>query len=215
LRKSQGEVFPAKRELLERLSRGQKPHTLFIGCSDSRVAPELFTQTEPGELFVIRNAGNIVPPYTQPSGGVTAGIEFAVAALGVRHIVVCGHSDCGAMKGLLHPERLTAMPAVASWLQQAEATRQVVQETCPGLDETQTIRALTRRNVLVQLHNIRTHPSVAAGLAVGKLHLYGYVYDIACRQVDAFDPEEQTYAPLNGEFAANQVAQPNTFRSSG
>ena len=196
LREFQEQVFPSKRELFERLAKGQQPHTLFVSCADSRVIPDLFTQAEPGELFVIRNAGNIVPAYTRSSGGVTATIEFAVLALGVRHIVVCGHTDCGAMKGLLHPERLISMPTVASWLQQAEATRRIVLDNRPGLDEAETVSALIRENVLVQLQNLQTHPAVASALAAGKLSLYGWVYDIGTGQVDAFDAGKQAFVRL-------------------
>jgi carbonic anhydrase len=198
LRKFQDEVFPAKRELFERLAQGQRPSTLFVTCADSRVVPDLFTQAEPGELFVIRNAGNIVPPYTRPAGGVTATIEFAVAALGVRHIVICGHADCGAMKGLLHPERTAAMPAVASWLQQAETTRRVVQENHDAGDEAQTVDVLIRENVLAQIANLQTHPSVASRLAAGALSLYGWVYDIRTGQVDAYDGTRQSWVLLDG-----------------
>jgi len=148
LRKFQDDVFPAKRELFERLAKGQQPSTLFITCADSRVMPDLFTQAEPGELFAIRNAGNIVPPFGRQPGGVTATIEFAVVALGVRHIIVCGHTDCGAMKGLLHPESLAAMPTVASWLMQADATRRIVLENYETNDEAQLVDAMIREKKL-------------------------------------------------------------------
>ncbi len=198
LRKFQEEIFPAKRELFESLAKGQQPSTLFITCADSRVVPDLFTQSEPGELFVIRNAGNIVPPFSRQPGGVTATIEFAVVALGVRHIVVCGHTDCGAMKGLLHPEKLAAMPTVASWLMQADATRRLVLENYETADEAQLIDAMIRENVLVQLRNLETHPSVASRVARGDLSLYGWIYDISAGQVDSFDAAEQRYIRLDG-----------------
>ncbi len=200
LRKFQEEVFPAKQELFERLAQGQQPSTLFITCADSRVVPDLFTQAEPGELFVIRNAGNIVPPFGRQPGGVTATIEFAVVALNVRHIIVCGHTDCGAMKGLLHPEALTAMPTVASWLMQAEGTRRLVRENYETEDEAQLIDAMIRENVLIQLHNLATHPSVASRLARGDLSLYGWIYDIGTGQVDSFDGDEQRYVRLDGTY---------------
>lgn len=198
LKKFQSEVFPAKRELFEKLAAGQQPSTLFVTCADSRVVPDLFTQADPGELFVIRNAGNIVPPYTQPSGGVTATIEFAVAALSVRHIVVCGHTDCGAMKGLAHPERVVAMPAVASWLKQAEAARQIVLDNYAGMSDLEISNILIRENVLVQLQNLQTHPSVASGLAGGSLSLYGWVYDIGTGEVEAYDIARQSWVAVDG-----------------
>ena len=208
LRKFQEEVFPAKRELFERLAQGQSPSTLFITCADSRVVPDLFTQAEPGELFVIRNAGNIVPPFGRHPGGVTATIEFAVVALGVRHIVVCGHTDCGAMKGLLHPERLSAMPTVASWLMQAEAARRLVLDNYDTTDEGELVDALLRENVLVQLRNLETHPSVASRLAGGDLSLYGWVYDIALGQVDSFDSATNCFVRLDGKSSPTATMVP-------
>ena len=214
LRRFQDEVFPAKRELFERLAKGQQPSTLFITCADSRVVPDLFTQAEPGELFVIRNAGNIVPPYVRPSGGVTATIEFAVVALGVRHIVVCGHTDCGAMKGLLHPERLSTMPTVASWLQQAEATRRIVLDNCSNVGESQTVEALIRENVLVQLRNLQTHPAVASALAAGSLKLYGWVYDIRTGNVDGYDAAEQAFVRIDGTSVPEATPAARLARSN-
>lgn len=212
LRKFQDEVFPAKRELFEQLAGGQQPSTLFVTCSDSRVVPDLFTQSEPGELFVIRNAGNIVPPYTRPSGGVTATIEFAVVALGVRHIIVCGHTECGAMKGLLHPEALSEMPTVASWLQHAESTRRVVVDNCGDLDEKAMVNELIRENVLRQLQNLQTHPSIASGLAAGTLSLYGWVYDISTGQVDSYDNEKQSYVRLDGSTVPHATPSARSAR---
>ena len=214
LRKFQNEVVPAKRELFERLAQGQRPSTLFVTCADSRVVPDLFTQAEPGELFVIRNAGNIVPPYTRQVGGVTATIEFAVAALGVRHVVVCGHTDCGAMKGLGHPERVEAMPAVAAWLQQAETTRRVVMENHAGGTEAETVEILIRENVLAQVTNLQTHPSVASALAGGSLSLYAWVYDIRTGQVDAYDGSRQSWVRVDGTYAPH-VTPPARLRRTG
>src|SRR5688572_22576048 len=118
----QSQIFSSQRELFERLARGQTPDALFITCSDSRINPNLITQTEPGDLFIIRNAGNIIPPHGAANGGEGATIEYAVAALGVKDIIVCGHSHCGAMKALLEPERLVNLPTVGAWLSHAEAT---------------------------------------------------------------------------------------------
>src|SRR5690349_55453 len=112
----QNNVFSTQRELFERLASGQKPEALFITCSDSRINPNLVTQTKPGELFIMRNAGNIIPPYGAANGGEGATIEYAVAALGIKDIIVCGHTHCGAMNGLLNLNKLTKMPSVVSWL---------------------------------------------------------------------------------------------------
>ena len=131
----QTEIFDSQRELFERLARGQNPTALFITCSDSRINPNLITQTDPGELFILRNAGNIVPPYGLASGGEAGTIEFAVAALGVRHIIVCGHSHCGAMRSLLRPELIENLPAVRTWLAHAEPTRRIVEQNYRSLDD--------------------------------------------------------------------------------
>ena len=159
----QNDYFSDQQELFERLAKGQSPETLFITCSDSRINPNLLTQTEPGELFILRNAGNMVPPYgALPGGGDAATVEYAVAALGVKDIIVCGHSHCGAMKGLLHPEALAEMPAVASWLGHAEATRRIMRENYADLQEGELLTATIKENTLVPLENLRTHPAVAA-----------------------------------------------------
>ncbi|WP_245457451.1 carbonic anhydrase [Rhizobium leguminosarum] len=123
-----GAVFPSHSALYRKLAReGQQPHALMISCADSRVMPETITQSGPGDLFVCRNAGNIVPPFSTLNGGVSSAIEYAILALGVSDIVVCGHSDCGAMKGLCHPEMLVPMPNVAAWLRHSHAASNVIE----------------------------------------------------------------------------------------
>ena len=194
----QDNVFSSQRELFERLAEGQHPDALFITCSDSRINPNLITQTEPGELFIIRNAGNIVPPYGAANGGEGATIEFAVVGLGIQHIIVCGHSHCGAMKGLLRPESLTEMPMMAAWLGHAEATRRIAQQKYEDRPAEALLNVAIQENVLVQLENLRTHPAVAAALAAGKLKLHAWVYKIETGQVFAYDPERGQFAPLTG-----------------
>ncbi len=190
------QVFRQQRELFARLAGGQSPQTLFITCSDSRIDPNLITHTDPGDLFVVRNAGNIIPAYTAASGGEIASIEFAVAGLAVSDIVVCGHSHCGAMKGLLHPEYLTEMPAVAQWLTHAEATRRIVKSKYGQLAPSDQLDVAIEENVLVQIENLQTHPAVALALAEGKLKLHGWVYDIATGEVYAYDDSAEQFVPL-------------------
>jgi carbonic anhydrase len=194
----QDNVFSSQRELFERLAEGQHPDALFITCSDSRINPNLITQTEPGELFIIRNAGNIVPPYGAANGGEGATVEFAVVGLGIQHIIVCGHSHCGAMKGLLHPEGLTGMPMMAAWLGHAEATRRIARQKYEDRPAEALLNVAIQENVLVQLENLRTHPAVADALAGGKLKLHAWVYKIETGQVFAYDPERGQFAPLTG-----------------
>ena len=179
------EIFPANQALFTDLAHGQTPHTLFITCADSRISTGLITQSGPGNLFVLRNIGNIVPAYGEMLGGVSAAIEYAVTAIGVENIVVCGHSDCGAMKAMLHPVEngLPAMPTVSSWLRNAEAALAVTHALKPGMsgrdgDEHDRLNTLVEQNVLLQLSHLRTHPAVAARVAEGRLTLQGWVYDI-------------------------------------
>ncbi len=193
----QSEVFSDKQELFEKLAEGQQPLALFITCSDSRIDPSLLTQTQPGELFIMRNAGNIVPPYGAVKGGEAATIEFAVAALKVKDIIVCGHSHCGAMAGLLHPEKLETLPAVRSWLGHAEATGRIVRENYPHITEEAARLTLTvEENVLVQLENLRTHPTVAAALGRKEINLHGWVYKFETGQVFSYSPKSNEFQSL-------------------
>jgi carbonic anhydrase len=192
----QNNTFSEQRKLFRKLSKGQNPLALFITCSDSRINPNLITNTEPGELFILRNAGNIVPAYGAANGGEAPTIEFAVAGLGVRDIIVCGHSHCGAMKGLLHLDSLKDLPAVASWLSHAEATRRVIEENYKSLPESGRLNATIQENVLTQIENLRTHPSVAARLSRGDVALHGWVYKIETGEVFSYSVEAGQFVPL-------------------
>jgi carbonic anhydrase len=169
--------------LFEKLALGQRPEALFITCSDSRIDPTLLTQTKPGELFICRVIGNIVPPYPDAIGGVSATIEYAVGVLEVPVVIVCGHTDCGVMKGALNPEALADYPSVTFWLRYAKV-------------EHQDLLTLTERNVVQQLSNLRTHPTVAARLADGSLALDGWVYHIGSGTVAAYDEASDKFLPL-------------------
>ncbi|MBM4069292.1 MAG: carbonic anhydrase [Planctomycetes bacterium] len=194
----QENIFSSQRELFERLAAGQNPDALFVTCSDSRINPNLITQTDPGELFILRNAGNIVPPYGAANGGEGATIEFAVVGLGVKDIIVCGHSHCGAIKALLAPDDLREnMPAVRAWLKHAEATRWIVKEKYAGLRGPDLMSVAIQENVLAQLDNMRSHPAVASRLASGQLKLHAWVYKIETGQVFAYDPERGQLQPLS------------------
>lgn len=183
--------------LFTRLADGQKPLALFITCSDSRIDPCLLTQTDPGELFILRTAGNIVPPYGAVEGGEAATIEYAVAALHVQDIVICGHSHCGAMSALLHPEQTAGMPAVASLLRHAEATRRIICENYDHIREPRArLMATVEENVLVQLEHLKTHPCVAAALSRRSLRLHGWVYKIETGAVFAYSVEQQQFLSM-------------------
>jgi carbonic anhydrase len=198
----QRNIFTSQRELFQRLVDGQHPEALFITCSDSRLDVSMLTQTRPGELFIMRNAGNIVPPYGTPSGGEAATIEYAVAVLKVRDIIICGHSHCGAMRALLHPEDARDLPAVRAWLERCEATARIIKENYPHItDPNARLTATVEENVLVQLENLRTHPSVAAAVARGGLHLHGWVYKFETGQVFNYDPEQGQFTSVEAAVA--------------
>ncbi|MCW7546792.1 carbonic anhydrase [Photorhabdus sp. APURE] len=182
----QHEVFPKRCELFKRLASRQNPRTLFIACSDSRVVPELLTQSEPGDLFVIRNAGNIVPSYGAESGGVSATVEYAVAVLGVTDIVICGHSDCGAMTTIATCKCMDHLPAITRWLRYADSAKAINQARA-HVSEIARLDSMVRENVIAQIANIKTHPSVALGLEQGHLNLHGWIYDIEAGSIDALD----------------------------
>jgi len=184
----QSALFGSQRELFERLAEGQSPDALFITCSDSRINPNLLTQTEPGELFILRNAGNIIPPYGNFFGGEAATIEFAVARLGVKDIIICGHSHCGAMNAVMEPQSILDLPALNQWLSFADHTRQVIQDKYADRHGEALLMATIQENVLVQMENLRTHPVVAASLNTGKLKLHGWVYKIETGEVFGYEP---------------------------
>lgn len=195
LRHFREHVFWERKEVFERSAKGQKPLAMLVTCSDSRVLPDQLTQADPGDLFVHRNAGNLVPPPGSPTGEA-ATIEYAVRALGVTDIVVCGHYRCGAVKALLHPDDAGGMPEVRGWLAHAAGTKDVMDREHPELaGEVQWDRAV-EVNVLVQLRNLAEHPVVAAGLAAGTLRLHAWVLRFESGDVLAYDPHGNRFTPL-------------------
>ena len=199
VRRFQREVYPQREAEYQQLVReGQKPHALFITCADSRIDPELITQSEPGEIFVSRNIGNLVPTYGEVLGGVSAIVEYAVAGLQVSQVVVCGHTDCGAMIGLLHPEKVAQLPIVRSWLRNGDTALSTVRHRNTAPDERAALEELIEENVLLQLHHLRTHPSVAGRSAQGSLVLSGWVYDIGHGTVRTYSEEQRKFLPADG-----------------
>lgn len=218
----QTSYFSSHREMFEQLSLGQHPRILFITCSDSRIDPNLITQTEPGELFIIRNVGNIIPPYSATTGGEGAAIEYAIEALGIKHIIVCGHSHCGAIKGLLQLGNLTEqMPLVYNWLKYAEATRRIIKENYQEYQGEELLNAAIEENVITQIENLRTYPVIHSKLYSGQLDLHAWVYKIesggvfvysterchiqAEHEEDDMDGREETHSlhlPVNGKTAS-------------
>lgn len=198
----QNDVYPKKKDLFEDLSKGQEPEALFIACSDSRVEIAMITQTEPGDLFVVRNAGNIVPPHTDHTGGVIASIEFAVAALEVPHVVICGHTDCGAMKGAMNPEAVDALPRVKEWLGFSKAAVETTNVLGKGLSDDERLLMLLEQNVVLQLRHLKTHPTVARRLAAGDLEVHGWLYDIRTGDVHAYDEAQGKFVTVDVRYAA-------------
>ena len=199
IRRFHRNIFPARRTHFEELASGQKPSTLFITCSDSRVVPNLLTQSEPGELFELRNAGNLVPPFSDKDSGEAATIEYAVKALKVKQIVVCGHSHCGAITAVLRPELLRDMPAVEKWLMHAERVRQEIDDlhlSPDGNDDMLT--TAVKANVLVQLAHLRTYEAVADAEAREELAVYGCFYRFETGEVNLYDPAANRFVSVHG-----------------
>ncbi|MBL9131725.1 MAG: carbonic anhydrase [Verrucomicrobiaceae bacterium] len=192
------QVFKREKDFYSKLVAGQSPSTLFIGCSDSRVDPTIITQSDLGELFVLRNAGNIVPCHGASNGGEPATIEYAVSALGVKDIVVCGHSGCGALQAMLNPENMVKLPLVKSWLNHAEATRRIMEENYSQLSGGDLLDVAIREHVLVQLENLQTHPAVAVKLQRGELTLHAWVYLMETGEILAYSTEDGGFASLTG-----------------
>ena len=206
-RRFQAEVHAERREEYElAATTPQQPHTLIVACADSRVDVESITSAGPGDVFVTRNIGNMVPAYGEMLGGVSAVIEYAVSGLKVQHIVVCGHSDCGAMKALLHPESTAAMPTVTSWLRNGKAALNVA-DSLAVKDEPPSahLRRLTEQNVLMQLAHLKTHPSVAGALAREELSISGWVYDIGSGGIRIAEDGQGGFRPVTEEVATQEL----------
>lgn len=179
------DVYPQQSGLYDSLKGSQHPLALLITCADSRIVPNLFTQTGPGEVFTERNPGNLVPKYGEFVGGVSAGIEFAMRALKVPLAIVCGHTDCGVMKALLHPEQAKGMPSVQDWMRHVLDVQHRVLRDHGGLPDAEKLRLITEFNVLAQVENLKTHQSVAERLAAGEIEIQGWVYDVGNASVSA------------------------------
>ena len=189
-------IHSAEQDLFDELAKGQSPSTCFVTCSDSRVQPSLFTQSSPGELFMVRNAGNLVPAAEHEGHSETASIEFAVDVLKVRDIVVCGHSDCGAIKAVLAgPAARDGLPAVNRWLRHAEAILPIIERT-QVIDEQARLKLAIEANVLLQIENLLSLPFVQRAITQQRLALHAWIYDIGSGCVLAWDAETGAFAPL-------------------
>lgn len=190
------DVFPKRRSQFHLLAESQAPEWLFITCSDSRVVPDLVLGTGPGDLFITRNAGNVVPVCTADVDGVTATIEYAIEVLHVKHAILCGHSDCGAIKAALDRSSLDSLPHARRWLSHVEGAFTCRQPLNPADGENAELASLIRGNVIAQLHNLHAHPSVARAVAAGALEVHGWYYDILTGRIERYDERARRFAPL-------------------
>jgi carbonic anhydrase len=190
------EVFPGRRDQYKLLADRQAPEWLFITCSDSRVVPDLILGTGPGDLFITRNAGNVVPMSSQDVDGVTATIEYAVEVLKVKAAILCGHSDCGALKAALDRKGLESMPKAKRWLSHVEGAFTHRQPLNPADGEHAELASLIRGNVVAQLLNLRAQPAVARAASQGRLEVYGWYYDILTGHIEQYDEGSKRFAPL-------------------
>lgn len=198
--KFQKTLFEHHKQLFAELANQQNPEVLFITCSDSRIDPNLIMQTKPGDLFICRNAGNIVPPHALTTGGVTASIEYAVAVLKVKHIVVCGHTDCGAMKGAMYPDTVKHLRHVSDWLSHCAPAIARVAARNETVSHSQLLE-LTEENVILQLQHLQTHPEVASRIATGKVFLHGWVYDIKLGEIHCYEQNTGKFVPVSEHYA--------------
>jgi carbonic anhydrase len=192
------EVFPARRNQFHLLAETQSPEWLFITCSDSRVLPDLFLGTGPGDLFITRNAGNVVPITGYDVDGVTATIEYAVEVLKVKEAILCGHSDCGAMKAALDRKGLENLPKASRWLHHVEAAFSHRQPLNPADGDSAELASLIRGNVVAQLMNLRAQPSVARAVGEGRLTVHGWYYDILTGRIEQYDDGMRRFLPWAG-----------------
>jgi carbonic anhydrase len=193
------DVVDAEYDFYEGLAKGQHPSTYFVTCADSRVDPNLITQTKPGDLFVSRNAGNIIPPYFKDNpmpSGEAATLSYAVEVLKVEHIIVCGHSHCGAMAALGNREELDKLPDISRWLDFAQETLDLMEEAHLKVDMEDPSLEQVQINVLVQLRHVASYPAVQKAEEENRLTLHGWVYEIENGAVWSFDPHRKIWLKL-------------------
>ena len=190
------DVFPVRRHQFHLLAESQAPEWLFITCSDSRIVPDLILGTGPGDLFISRNAGNVSPVTSNDVDGTTATIEYAVEVLKVPYAIVCGHSDCGALKAALNREGLENLPKASRWLHHVEAAFSHRQPPDPADGDQAELAALIRGNVVAQLLNLKAQPAVARAMSRGKLQVFGWYYDILTGSIEEYNESERRFQPL-------------------
>ena len=196
-------VRPTVKDTFALLALGQRPDTLFIACSDSRVVPNLFASTEPGDLFVIRNVGNLIPPYQANSkalGSEAAAIEFGLSNLPITEVIVCGHSECGAI-GALSKGEPTGAPAIDCWLHNGAGSLRELEAGASLGNHLERHNQLSQLNVLEQLEHLKTYPVVQERLASGQLRLHGWYFDIKEANVYEYEPSEGRFHLIDESYA--------------
>jgi len=203
----QKNFFTKHHELFEQLSeRGQRPETLFVTCSDSRVDPNLITNSRPGDLFIVRNVGNVIPRPDLP-GGTAAAVQYAVEVLGVENIIVCGHTQCGAMAAILEPEKMANLEYLQRWLAQTEAVRNVIGTRYDHLSPEAKVTAAVEENVLMQLEHLRAYPFVAERLDAGTLHVTGWVFELATGKIFDYDPASHEFTQVGANDSSSPIEE--------
>jgi carbonic anhydrase len=197
----QSNIFDRRYQLFTKLVQEQRPYALFITCSDSRIDPELLTGSDPGDIFVIRNAGSIVPPHGACDGAVGAEIELGVDGLGIRHLIVCGHSRCAAVKGILFPDTVSSMPTLSKWLQNSQTDLKDDERAATDRSSYAPISAV-EKHVATQLENLKTHPSVANAIAEDRLEIHGWIYHLENGAVTAFESGQRTFQHFEAAYKA-------------
>lgn len=193
LHKFQTEVFPIQKDFFEELTKGQNPEILFISCSDSRINPHLVTSAAPGDLFILRNAGNIIPVYSTQSGEA-ATIEFAVCELKVKHIIVCGHSHCGAIDAVFDLDKLDNQPSLTSWIStHITPTLNLVRKNYPNREADSLKSVLLQEHVLQQIENLKTHPAVMHATAQHDLALHAWIYEFERGDISAYNLHDEQF----------------------
>jgi carbonic anhydrase len=206
-------VRPTVKDTFALLALGQRPDTLFIACSDSRVVPNLFASTEPGDLFVIRNVGNLIPPHGEADAGPgseAAAIEFALATLPITEVIVCGHSECGAIGALSQGQAREEAPAFSCWLRHGEGSLRQLQGGASLGNHLERHNQLSQLNVLEQLEHLKTYPVVRERLARGELRLHGWYFDIKEANVYEYEPSEARFHLIDEVYAVKLLNRDST-----
>ncbi len=205
------EIFPLRREHFHLLAEIQRPDVLFVTCSDSRIVPDMIFQSEPGDLFICRNAGNVVPPYKaflegQANDGVSATIEYAVKVLGVGHIIICGHSDCGAARAVFEQRPVDQLPIVSRWLRYVQSAKAQMRSVSKDADELTRLKEFICANIRQQVENLCTHPEVKEGLQRGTLQVHGWFYEIRTGEIEVVDAATGERHPFGEQPLERPVA---------